>query len=323
VNVQAADPSKLFADDSVIEIELTGPFNRVFKDVKTRDRHAMELRVGGRTLNIDVSVRGKSRVEVCEFPPLRLYFAGDTDGTPFNAHHSLKVVTHCFNSDKGERNLIDEYAAYRAFGVLTKLSYRTRLVRIRYVSTDGPLPVGASPRAAFFIEPRAEFAARVGGQAADLAGVRLSELEQQHAATVFVFQYLIGNTDWSLVMAKDDDKCCHNVDLVRVDGQLVVIPYDFDLSGIVDAPYAEPDPSLRLRRVTTRRYRGYCVDPDALRMAISEIIDRQDEIAAELSQIPIATDEHIFEMLDYLERFFETAEDQEKMLRSFSKRCLQ
>ena len=44
---------------------------------------------------------------------------------------------------------------------------------------------------------------------------------------MFIFQYLIGSTDWSIVAAEADEYCCHNVDLFEIDASLLVVPYDF------------------------------------------------------------------------------------------------
>ena len=122
----ASESPPLFNASDVIPVELVGRFKALLDDTAERNRHPMTLRVGDRDLAVEVRVRGKSRVRVCRFPPLRLYFGDDTAGTPFEGQESLKLVTHCFNNDRGERNVIEEYAAYRILAALTEASYRTR-----------------------------------------------------------------------------------------------------------------------------------------------------------------------------------------------------
>ena len=39
---------------------------------------------------------------------------------------------------------------------------------------------------------------------------------------------------------------------------MIPIPYDFDFSGLVDAPYATPPDVLKIANVRQRFYRGYC-----------------------------------------------------------------
>ncbi len=57
-----------------------------------------------------------------------------------------------------------------------------------------------------------------------------------------LFQYMVGNTDWSAVRSGPDDRCCHNVAVFSGDGGASnsVVPFDFDQAGLVDAPYAVP-----------------------------------------------------------------------------------
>lgn len=312
----------LFDDSSVLEIELTGPLGAVLDDTEERKRRPMILRIGDRTLDVKVRVRGNSRLRVCKFAPLRVYFSDDTADTPFEGLKSLKLVTHCFDSEPGDRNVADEYAAYRIFEVLTPYAYKTRPLRVTYRDTGGKLGDSAVERHAFFLESRPLLAARIDGERANPAGIRLSELEPRQAATMYIFQYLIGNTDWSLVTADTDERCCHNVDLVSRDGLIYAIPFDFDLSGIVNAPYAKPDPSLRIERVTTRRYRGYCIDPVHLSSALSRIQDQREAINHELRQIPIAQAGQIEDILRYLGGFFRQAEKADKLVARFDKRCL-
>ncbi len=323
---QEATPEKpgpvLFADSSLLEIELNGPFGAVMADTVERKRRPVLLRIGDRTLDVKVRVRGNSRLRVCKFPPLRVYFSDDTEGTPFEGLKSLKLVTHCFDSKRGDKNLADEYAAYRVFRVLTPYGYQTRPLRVSYTDTDGKMGDSPVVRYAFFLESRPLLAERIGGERKNVTGLRLSELERDQAATMYIFQYLIGNTDWSLVKADTDKHCCHNIDLVSRDGLIYTIPFDFDLAGTVNAPYAKPDPSLRIERVTTRRYRGYCIEREHLAKALSHVNAQEAAIVDELRQIPIADADHIEDILDYLEPFFRKADKDEKLLTSFEKRCL-
>jgi len=318
----ADDVPPLFSDANVMPAELTGPFQALLKDGEARGKHAMTLRVGDHALDVEVRVRGKSRAQLCRFPPLRIQFTGDTAGTPFEGQDSLKLVTHCFNNDRGERNVTEEYAAYRVLNTLTEASYGTRGLAMTYTDTEDRLPKGARQHFAFFLETRGQLAKRLDADKADIEGVQLSQLDTQQAAIVFVFQYLIGNTDWSLAKSHLDDECCHNVDLLLGENGLIAVPYDFDQSGMVNASYAKPDPSLHLRRVTLRRYRGYCIDPAAVRSALLLVRDRRDAITAALREIPVASERHIEDMLDYLEPFFREAEDADELLEDFAKRCL-
>lgn len=314
--------SPLFENDEVLEIALAGPLSTVIDDTEDRNKYRFTLTVAGSVIDVDVRVRGISRVRVCKFPPLRLKFSGsDTADTVFSGQKKLKLVTHCKGSADYEQNVLEEYAAYRIFNVLSGVSFRTRLVRIRYVDTDDP---GSTElvRHAFFIESDRALAERNGGSVIDARHVTKNYLDETQAALVYVFQYLIGNTDWSLVRAFDRDTCCHNGALVDVDGRHFYVPYDFDLSGLVNARYAKPDSSLRISRVTQRRYRGYCMPSEVIRGALQTALGKHDDILRVIRNLPHLSEKDIESRARYLEGFFEAAANEDKLLRRFEKGCL-
>lgn len=268
-------------------------------------------------------LRGKSRRRVCEFPPLRIKFsAGDTSQSIFEGQEKLKLVTHCRGTRAAQVDVLEEYAAYRIFSLISDVSYRVRLLHITYTDTDGGLRESTFDRYGFVIEPASKLAERVGGQSAHVAGVSLGSLDVEQAATVFIFQYLIGNTDWSLVTNDEDDTCCHNGDLIDIESDRYYVPYDFDLSGLVNARYARPDPSLRIRKVTQRRYRGFCIPREALENALGKIIARRGDILDVISESPGLSEKEIAATTGYIEKFFAEASNTDKLLASFERRCL-
>jgi len=314
--------SPLFENDGVLEITLAGPLSTAIEDTEKRNEYRFALEVAGSAIDVDVRVRGVSRVRVCKFPPLRFHFSGsDAADTVFASQKKLKLVTHCKGSADYEQNVLEEYAAYRIFNVLSDVSFRTRLARIRYVDTDDP----GSPelvRHGFFIESDRALADRNGGSIIDTRRVTKNYLDEAQTALAFVFQYLIGNTDWSLVRAIDDDTCCHNGLLVDIEEQHFYVPYDFDLAGLVNARYAKADPSLRIRRVTQRRYRGYCMRGEALREGLRTVLGHHDAIIGVIKNLPQLSEKGIESRARYLEGFFEAAANEDKLLRRFESRCL-
>ena len=280
----ASGASPLFDDDAVLDIELRGPIAETLDDTRNRAERPFTLVVDGVALDVMVRVRGKSRTIACRFPPMRLRFT-DPDDTVFAGQDKLKLVTHCNSARNFETNLLEEYAAYRLMGLLTEASLRVRLMRIRYVDTDKPRRKPLE-RFAFVLEPRGALAQRLGGWAINLKGVPHKRLVRDHIATVFVAQYLIGNTDWSLVRAEGEETCCHNGILVETsDGRLYYVPYDFDMSTMVDAPYARPQAGSGSRRARLRRYAGYCFDDLDLPAAIRRVRDAREAIFAEMQGI--------------------------------------
>ncbi len=314
--------SPLFEQDEVLEISLAGPLSTVVGDTEDRNEYPFVLTVEGSAIGVDVRVRGLSRVRVCNFPPIRLDFSSsDASGTVFAGQRRLKVVTHCKRSADYEQNVLEEYAAYRIFNVLSNVSFRVRLARIRYVDTADP---GAEDlvRYAFFIESDEAMAKRNAGSLINARRVTKNYLDPAQTALAYIFQFLIGNTDWSLVRALEKDTCCHNGLLVGIEGRHYYVPYDFDLAGLVNARYAKPDPSLRIRRVTQRRYRGYCMPREALGGALKTVLGHREDILRVVDDLPQLSQKDIKSLRRYLEDFFALAADKDKLLGRFERRCL-
>lgn len=314
--------SPLFESDAVLEITLEGPLSTVIDDTEDRNEYSFALSVEGSAISVDVRVRGLSRLRVCKFPPLRFDFSSrDTEGTVFSGQNKLKLVSHCKGSADYEQNVLEEYAAYRIFNVLSDVSFRTRLARIRYVDSDDP---GGRDlvRHAFFIESKEAMAERNAGTLINARRVTRNYLDPTQTALAYIFQYLIGNTDWSLVRAFDEDTCCHNGLLLGIEGRHFYVPYDFDLAGLVNARYAKPDRSLRIKRVTQRRYRGYCLPGEPLGKALKRVRGHRDDILGVIEALPHLSEKDIESRRRYLEGFFEAAADEDQLLRRFESRCL-
>ena len=303
----AALATPLFSSDAVLEVELRGPIGSTIRDKRKRVERPFTISVDGGSWPIEVRVRGKSRVEECRFPPLRLDFRrDDVAGGLFAGLDKVKLVTHCRDAEHYDANLFEEYAAYRMFSLLSEYSHRVRLMRIRYVDTAKP-DKDPLVRHAFALEPIELVAKRTEAKVQKVPHVVKSRLAVEQAAIVFVYQYLIANSDWSLVTAEDEESCCHNGSLLIKDGRNNLVPYDFDLSGFVNARYANPDESLPIRRVTSRLYRGYCIKGLDLGGAIDAIVAREADIMAVVSSLPDASEKGARKRRDFVARFFDLA----------------
>jgi len=314
----------LFESDRPLEIELIGPMSRLIDNGDDSEEAPFILRAEGVEHPVGIRVRGKSRLRICDFPPLRINFESNrTEGTVFAGQNHLKLVAHCRGTTSFEVNILEEFAAYRIFGLLSEKAYRVRLARISYIDSESRLGEKHQHRFGFVIEPTEALATRIGGEEVQLTGVRLSELNPDQAALVYVYQFLIGNTDWSLVSPIDDEICCHNGRLIEKDAEIFYIPYDFDLSGLVNASYARPDPSLHINNVRQRRYRGFCTDPVVLERALRTVKSREAEIFAVMTEIAAYTHQDLNKAEKYLSQFFAKAAKEVKLLNEFEKRCIE
>ena len=313
--------TSLFDETAVVDATLEGPLRELMGDTDSREQLPFLLRADGTEHAIKVRLRGKSRLRVCNFLPIRVNFKkGEVDGTLFEGQDKLKLVVPCYTSERAEKNLVEEYVVYRIFNLLTPASYRVRLLRMTFIDTGGD---GENERMhAFLLEPTAKLAERLGGRESELPEVALNWLDADHMALIYVFQYLVSNFDWSLVRSHEEKACCHNGTLIETDTNILYVPYDFDLSGFVDAPYAFPPPDLRIDRVTQRRYRGFCTDRDRLEKALDTIVSKRQDIAALIESLPVHSDKNKGSRMSYLDQFFRAAEKEEKLLKRFENHCL-
>lgn len=226
-----------------------------------------------RTHKARVRTRGRSRLKICDrFPPIWVDFMkGDVKGTTLQRVNRFKLVSPCKYAPDYERYVIGEYNLYRVHALFTEISHRTRLIRLT-VKDSGSGKV-AFTKYAFAIEDLEDVAERVGGAKAAIQGLVAEDMHPRQLALMGVLQYMIGNTDFSY-SAK------HNLEYINRDGVFYPINFDYDQSGIINAAYAIPDPSLGIAKVTQRVYRGLCVPVDTLKAVIAEIKVKRPQVEA-------------------------------------------
>jgi hypothetical protein len=320
----------LFDNSHTLKVRLEAPLRTIRRDreEETQDGLFHYIVEGGveQTLNVKVGPRGRYRrqKDVCDFPPLRLDFRkGQVKGTEFRGQNKLQLVTHC-ESDRSsyEQNVLQEYVAYRILNLMTDRSFRVRLLHVDYIDSEDGKPFRS--KYAFLIEDEGELGKRIGMQAAEVKQVTYSQLDPPQTVMFGVFQYLIGNTDFSAIRGPSDTWCCHNaIPYIGTDGRFVPIPYDFDFSGLVNAPYAAPRPGLGLDDVRDRQYRGLCSTnillPDTLALFVGKRAEI-DELVYSVEGMSKGTQRST---LRYVGKFYDEISNPKKVEKNFVKECLQ
>jgi hypothetical protein len=314
--------SSLFDENSTLEVTISGPLSTLIRHKRNREQYPFSITVDDASIDVAVRVRGHSRVVVCRFPPLRLNFtASGPDGTVFAGEDKLKLVTHCQNGNEmSQDSVLNEFTAYRIFNLISDRSYRVRLLRIRYEDTDGKQRKLEEPHYGFLIESDEGLARRLGGNVAKVEAIRYGSLDMQQTARLNIFQYLIGNRDWSFVAGDNDNACCHNIDLLEVDNSLLPIPYDFDLAALTRARYRSGD---RMKQSTRREYSGYCrTPPDTLDHAIDNIQPLMDEILNTALGVPALDNDSRERRAAFIAAYFDEAVDKASLLANFERKCI-
>lgn len=329
----AADHSApLFGDDAVLDVRIEAPM-KVLMDVRPDDAYVegtfsyedLDGRV--RQLPLKLRTRGNYRRDKshCDFAPLLLNFPKKmVSGTLLAGQDKLKLVTHCRSSEfRFEQYLLREYIGYRLFSELSEISYRVRLLRITY---HDPYEDTELTRYGFVVEDDKAVAKRNDLQ---LVKVRRATRDNHDAARqnlVHVFQYMIGNTEYSLTSPEPDKNCCHNMDLLSASNEapFIALPFDFDFSGLVDSPYAEPNPRYPIRTVRTRFYKGRCSNnarlPETLdlfqrkREDLFAVIDHVADLDKRAARAARAARR-------YIKKFYKVIEDPEKVRKRLVEHC--
>ena len=130
-----------------------------------------------------------------------------------------------------------------------------------------------------------------------------------------MFEYAIGNTDFSIF-------ALHNVRVVtHPSGAIYPVPYDFDFSGLVSAPYAVPDPRLPIANVRQRLYRGPCRPMPVLAPRVARFLERRDAVMALFDEIPELPQGDRREARAYLDDFFALLRDPREVKSRISEGC--
>jgi hypothetical protein len=319
-----AERQPLFAHDSIIAFVLETDLAALRRDRgdDAEERPARIILAVGPgefdTLALQVKTRGKSRLrrDVCNFPPLRLNFPRrETDGTLFENQDRLKLVTHCQDRrDVYEQYVLQEYLLYRVYHRLTPASFRVRLARITYrnaTSEDEGLT-----RYGFLIEDEDRLAARLGRWALpDSVEVHQDELDFDNAVLFPLFQFLIANLDWSVSGQR-------NIKVLGGDGMLpIAVPYDFDLSGVINTRYAAIPTGVKISDMRERLFVSPCKNLHDLAPAFARFREERDGIFALYESFAALDRDPRESTLRFFREFYEILDDDRAVQRQLVRGC--
>ena len=232
----ALPAAPLFSSEELLEVQLEFNMGKLLKDRGDDPKYhnaTLSLRLpdgSDQIESVKVKVRGNFRRNPnnCYFPPLRINFSNKNPPSGiFEGQDKLKIVTHC----ESQELILREYMAYKVYNLFTEMSFRVRLLRIKYVDSKGKQESETSY--AFFIENDEAVAERIGGKdVVEEKRFQPEALQRKLLTQLYIFQCMIGNTDWDITLEK-------NMKFIDFGegNPTVAVPYDFDWSEIVDAPY--------------------------------------------------------------------------------------
>ncbi len=320
-------PDPLFQNNETLQVTITAPLTSLVKERPKEDYLTgifQFTEADGTVVDLDLQIRtrGHFRHRTCDFPPLRLNFKkSQTDGTLFDKQNIMKLVVHCENSNKYEQIVLREYLAYKILNAITDLSFRARLLRVTYVDSDERR--NEQVRYAFLIEHKKRLAKRHDMKEVIIERATTDSIQPDQLNLTSIFQFLIGNTDFSPLAGAPGGMCCHNYVLFGNDvDPIVAVPYDFDQSGFVNAPYASPSSNFRIRSVRTRLYRGRCFNNEHVLASLQEFRDGRDAIYAVIDAQEGLTSGTRKSIVGYVDKFYKLIDDPRDVEKHIIDKCI-
>ncbi len=322
---QSEPPDPFFRDDSLVTVTLTAPMAFIREDRSIEEQAPGTLTLDGVEYDVQVRARGRFRrnPDICDFPPLRLNFRkSQTRDTVLHGLDKVKLVTHCKSrSLRYEQGVVREYLAYRILNQLTDLSFNARLLQITY--RDSNEQQADITNFAIILEHRDRVKKRTGKPLFEAQRIVASALDPRHTNLVSVFQFMIGNTDYSPVAAMEGETCCHNSELFGGDSEPIVsIPYDFDMAGLVNAPHAMPNRRFGIDSVKQRLYRGRCINNEVLPESVEHFAAQQASILEMIETIEGPTANTRKKTAGYVKSFYKIILNPKLVERRMAKACL-
>ncbi len=233
------------------------------------------------SLDVKIRVRGNFRLKNCYFPPLKFKIKkSERKNTIFEMDKKLKLVLPCFTYGDNNDKVIEEYLAYKLYEIVSPFHFKTRLLEVDF-QEEKRNKVKEHFVKGFFIEDIDEVADRYDANEIKRSVHPLAQDDLNSIRNDF-FQFMIGNTDYSNAYR-------HNGKLLFFKGKIIPVPYDFDMSGLVDPSYGVvssiQNEKLPINSLTERYFRGFKRDRAIFEQVRNEFLENQVRFMEILSSL--------------------------------------
>jgi hypothetical protein len=264
-----------------------------------------------------LKARGEFRRSHCSLAPFWLNIRlADVANKNLQDTKRIKVVTNCRGSKDYNDYVLKEYLCYKIYNLISPVSFRVRLVSMKYVDTGRKNKV--TEGWAFMIEPEEMLATRHEALVVKKDDLAMRLMKPGQLDVVALSMYMIGNTDFSVSGR-------HNVKILGMPGfgaeGYTVVPYDFDYTGLVNAVYAIPGENLGISSVRERYFLGLCRSDEAFAEALEHINQYRDEIFQLIHDFEPLGEKDKNYMIGYLEEYFTLASEQNRIIPSLNRTC--
>ncbi len=288
----------------MLEVDLKLNMDEVFGNRRSEDKHKAVLSFNdnngvAQTWNIKVALRGKFRRTRCNnLAPLKLHFKkNDLYEAGLAKYNDLKLVNQCMDDSKDFKQLlVREYLAYKLYNQITEESFRVQFLKINYIDDQ----TGKSKtQYGFVIEDTAQLRARINALKIEKQyNINQEKYNQDQVKLMSVFQYMIANPDWSLGRS-------HNVKVMLQEDKLIAIPYDFDFSGIVEAPYVLLNEELGIATQKERVFLGFESHTEELTKELDIFSDKKSLLIQTIKECKTLKGRNRREMIKFINSFYD------------------
>ena len=305
----------------VLQLQLTTNMKKFVKGKKEEEKQAALLKYIDKNgqekgHSVKIRARGNMRKDICSFPPIKLYYSkGFLDSMGLNKRYNdYKLVLSCKSQSTYQNYVLEEFLIYQLYNLLTDLSYQVQLIHLTIEDSENKYKTIESY--GFIIENDEEMADRLGGTLIKPRVLSPRAIIPEHYDRMTLFQYMIGNTDWYMYNK-------HNMKILKRAGDSypIIIPYDFDYSGIINASYAVPHEKLPIEYVRERFFLGMCREEGVYTPSLQLFRDKKAAILAACENFDLLNEKARKNTINYLNGFFNILEDDKKTRRNIIEHC--
>jgi len=256
------------------------------------------------TWNLKLELRGAFRRRKCDVPPLKLNFVkSELKDQGLYKYDDIKLVTHCLEAEEARENILREWIVYRMYERLTDAAFRTQLMDVTYKDSQSSQSL---ENIGILIESIDQLRKRLDmKECKDCIGMKRENYVAEDLLRVSLFQYMIGNTDWSGHLAKNMKA------IGPSDGNtnLIPVPYDFDFSAMVSPSYAVPREQLGQYKLEDRVYLGPPEKPEDCEKVFNLFQENRKAFEQIIKSTEGLSDGSKKDMLKYLKSFYRELEN--------------
>jgi hypothetical protein len=284
----------VFDMDSLFNAEVVEIPAKVAFNTQDGDQEVWELKL---------ELRGAFRRRKCDLPPLKLNFVkSELKDRGLYKYDEIKLVTHCLEAEEARENILREWTVYQMYELLTDAAFRTQLVHVTYKDTRSSRSI---ENIGILIENIDQLRKRLDmKECKDCMGMTRENYVWEDLLRVALFQYMIGNTDWSGHLVKN----LKTIGPTDENTGLIPVPYDFDFSAMVSPSYALPREQLGQNQLEDRVYLGSPEKAKDCRRVFDLFLEKREGFEEIIESTEGLSDSTKKDMLKYLKSFYRELE---------------